>query len=346
MFSIKISHLIDELSAYQLSMEDNNTNTDSFSTLEIALPRPVRFWLLLIFVIPAIICSLIHLFYFICNRKQRHALHNHTLLILISLALVFQLIDVTWYLDFIQRGITWPQTPARCLVWWLVDLGFYNTAALILAWASIERHILVFHDRWLATNTKRFFVHYCPLISLLTYAIIYYTILIFFPPCENIFIYELPVCAAMPCHLTHPILGFWEMGVHGCLCTIIIAIANLSLIIRVLIRKRHHNQMFNWKKYRKMIIQLVSISILYLCFNLPVMSFMVANRLGLPADVAVQEQLTFFFLTYWVLLLLPIISLMSLPGWTREIKILIRRYKQHRGVVMPASVDFTLSIRQ
>jgi hypothetical protein len=329
-------------------MEVNDTVV--FENSEISWPRPLRFWLLLTFVIPSIACSLFVLYHLLFDRTLRHALHNHTVIVLLILALNCQLIDISWYLDFLQRGIVWPKTPAHCLVWWLVDLGFYNTVAIILAWASIERHILVFYDRWIATKKKRFFVHYLPLITLLIYATIYYTIVIFFPPCQQTFLYTLPVCSAAPCHLFHPILGLWEIGVHGCLCTLIIAFSNLTLIIRVIIQKRQRTQIFQWKKYHKMIFQLISISVLYLLFNLPIMILLVARQCGLPADVGVEEQLVAFFLTYWVVLLLPMVSLCSLP----ELKARITRFvyrqerRQRRAIVFPMirNVNIAAGMRQ
>ncbi len=314
-------------------MEDSDAIV--YENSEISWPRPLRFWLLLIFVIPSITCSLFVLYHLLFDQTLRRALNNHTIIVLLILALVFQLIDVPWYLDFIRRGIVWPQTPARCLVWWLVDLGFYNTASIILAWASIERHILVFHDQWVSTRKKRLFVHYLPLIILLLYATIYYTILIFFPPCENIYMYTLPVCSATPCYILHPILGLWEMGVHGCLCTMIIIFSSITLLIRVITQKRQRSRRFQWKKYRKMIFQLVSISVLYILFNLPIMILHVARRFGLPADVGVQEELVAFFLTYWVMLLLPMVSLISLPGLKNRIIKLIHRHEQYQAIVAP-----------
>jgi hypothetical protein len=212
-----------------------------------------------------------------------------------------------------------PAIPARCLIWWLVDLGFYNTTALILAWTSIERHILVFHDQWISTKQKRFFVHYLPLFLLIFYSTIYYTIMIFFPPCQHTFIYTLPVCAASPCHLLHPILGLWEMGVHGCLSTILVAFFSIALLVRVIVHKHRRNRRFRWKIYRKMIIQLLSISALYLLLNLPIMIMSVARLCGLPSNIGVQAQQITFFLTYWVMFLLPFVALCSSPGLRRKI---------------------------
>ncbi|CAF1274143.1 unnamed protein product [Rotaria magnacalcarata] len=290
----------------------------AFENSEISWPRSLRFILLLIFDIPSVVCSLFVLYHLLINRTSRHALHNHTIIILLTISLAFQLTDIPWYLDFIRRGSVWPQIPIRCLLWWLVDLGFYNTAALILAWSSIERHILVFHDQWISTRKKRFYVHYLPLIILILYSTIYYTVLIFFPPCHHKYIYVLPVCAASPCHLFHPILGLWEMGIHGCLSTIIIAAFSIALLVRVIVHKRRRNRVFQWKFYRKMIIQLLSISALYLLLNFPIMIFSVARLCGLPSDIGVEVQQITFFLTYWVMFLLPFVALSSLPGLRKK----------------------------
>ena len=295
----------------------------AFDNSEISWSRSLRFWLLLVFDVPAITSSFFVLYCLLSNPASRQALHNHTVIVLIVLALIFQLIDVSWYLDFTRRGIAFSQQPAVCLVWWFVDLGVYSTAAIILAWMSIERHILVFHDRLLSTRAKRLAFHYLPLALLLIYATIYYTLVIFNPPCDNTFVYTIPVCGASPCHLFDPILGMWEMGIHGCLMTLVIASFNIGLLIRVVVKKRRSSQTFQWRKYRKMIVQLLSVSILYLTFSLPIMIMWVARLCGLPVNVGVEEQLVTFFLTYWVMLLLPIVSLTSLPELKKKVRDLL-----------------------
>jgi hypothetical protein len=308
-----------------------DSGTVAFENSEISWPRPLRFWLLLIFDIPSIVCSLFVLYHLLFNRTSRYALHNHTIILLLTIALIFQLTDIPFYLDFIRRGIVWPQNPARCLIWWSIDLGFYNTAALILAWSSIERHILVFHDRWVLTKKRRFYVHYLPLCILILYSTTYYTFVIFFPPCQHIFVYTLPVCAASPCHLFHPVLGLWEMGVHGCLSTIVVAFFSIALLIRVILHKRRRNRVFQWRKYRKMIIQLLSISALYLLLNFPIMILSVAHLCGLPPDIGVEAQQITFFLTYWVMFLLPFVALTSLPGLRNKMYMmgLLKRQRQN-----------------
>lgn len=303
-------------------MKITTNQTIAFENTEISWPRTLRFWLLLISDIPSIICSLFVLYHLVLNRTSRLALHNHTVILLLIIALLFQLTDIPWYLHFIVKGSVSPSIPVRCLLWWLIDLGFYNTVSLLLAWTSIERHILVFHDRWISTRKRRFFVHYLPLVLLVSYSTIYYTILIFFPPCQHRFIYTLPVCAASPCHLFHPIFGLWEMGIHGCLSTILVAFFSIALLGRVVIHKRRRHRKFRWRIYRKMIIQLLSISALYLLLNLPIMILSVARFCGLPSNIGVEAQQIAFFLTYWVMFLLPFVALCSLPGLRKKFRMI------------------------
>jgi len=76
------------------------------------------------------------------------------------------------------------------LLRWFMDLGMFSLRDFLMAWASIERHILVFHDQWVSTPKKRFFIHYLPLASIVIYIFTLYIIVLFFPPCQNIYIYS------------------------------------------------------------------------------------------------------------------------------------------------------------
>ena len=284
---------------------------------EIALPRSIRFWLMLIFVVPSVIFTSLVLLYLLTDQAARKALHNHPVIILLCIALIFQLTDTVWYLEFLQRGSVKPATPIRCLLWWFVDLGLYNTASLILSWATLERHILIFHNRWIATTNRRFLLHYAPLILLLLYCFIYYIWILLDPPCEHQFIYDLPVCSETPCHLLHPFFGIWETGIHGCLSTLIIAIFSIALLCRVIHQKRRLHQVFQWRKYRKMIVQLISISMLYLVCNFPIMIISFTRICCIAPDAWVDVQHFAFLLSYWVMFLLPFVALGSIQDLTK-----------------------------
>lgn len=321
-----------------------NSNTSVlFENSEIPWPRPLRFWLLLIFEVPAVATTLFTLLFLLLNRTTRIALHNHTIIVLLSLALINQLVDVPWHLDFLRKGIVSPATPAHCLVWWFVNLGIYNTTSLVLAWMSIERHIFVFHNRWVRNHRKRFMIHSLPLILLLIYAMAYYTWVIFFPPCQHTFIYTLVICSATPCYLHHAVIGIWDTGIHGGLSTVIVACFSIGLLVRVLVKRRHQYRIVHWRKYRKMILQLLPVSIMHLIFNLPSMILWVARLCGVPGTVIADAQLINYFLSYWVMLLLPIVSITTLGDAYHAICDVFRRRKNNQITAITARTLVSVS---
>jgi len=150
---------------------NNNSNSDdsSFDNSEISLPRPIRFWLLLMFNVPSVICDFWLIIHIMMNKNRRHALYNHAIVLIIMFNLPVQLIDINFHLVFLHYGSVQPSRPIVCLIWWLNDYGFYVGGILMMAWLAIERHILVFHDQWVANKRGRFFLHYLPMIIIVIY---------------------------------------------------------------------------------------------------------------------------------------------------------------------------------
>ncbi|CAF1249071.1 unnamed protein product [Adineta ricciae] len=298
----------------------SNYNGSLYSTNEISLSRTARFWLLLLSEVPSLICSIFIIFHLLIDRQERRSLNNHPIILMNITGLFLKCTDVPFYLDFIRNGKVSPSTPIHCLIWWVGAIAFYYITCLLAAWASMERHILVFHRARLNTAKGRFLFHYFPLIIICIYSIIFYTWVIFILPCENIYDYTLPVCGAIPCYINDPIFGVWELIFHGCICTIITTVFSIGLVIRVIIEKLSRHLPIEWRKHRKMTIQMLSISSIFIFFNLPITTMAIAHLAGLPYDVGAEIQLYFFFLSYWLIFLLPFVSLNSLTNLKQKIK--------------------------
>ena len=132
---------------------------------------------------------LYHLFF---NRTLRQALHNHVIIVLLIIALMCNLIDIPAYITYLSLGYVWISTSAFCNLWWFIDIGLFDMIAMLMAFATIERHILVFRRGWVSTQTKRFLLHYLPLTILIIYDTVFYLVVIIFPPCENVYDYSQP----------------------------------------------------------------------------------------------------------------------------------------------------------
>ena len=301
---------------------DNSSNSDddSFTYSEVSLPRSARFWLMLLFNVPSVICSFYLILYIFLNRIQRYALQNHTILLTLIFGLPVQLMDINFYLTFFHYGVIQPSEPIVCLLWWFADYGIYNGGLFLMCWLAIERHILIFHDRWVSNRRGRFIFHYLPLILITAYIFLFYIIVIFFLPCENAYVYTVPVCGASPCYQSYGILGMFEFMVNTTIPIMLESIVSVGLVMRVQWQKRRLRQSTQWRKHRRMIIQLFLVSGLNVILNLPISLIPIARLCGLPSDYGVQAQLYFFFLGYFVIFLFPFASLCQFPELRKKLK--------------------------
>jgi hypothetical protein len=251
-----------------------------------------------------------------------------------------QLLDINFYLVFYRSGSVQPPKPITCLIWLLADDGFYDAGMILMTWLAIERHILIFHDGWVSNRRGRFLFHYLPLIIIIAYVVPYYTISIIFPPCENTYDFSAAVCGGSPCFLTYGVLGMWEYTVNTSVPVIVEIIVSIALILRVYWQKRRLNQSNQWRKQRRMIIQLFLVSGLNSCLNLPLYTIPIAQLCGLRSLESYDAEIVFYFLGYFVIFLFPFASLCQYPELRKKIKqkiVGVLKMQPHRTAVVPIS---------
>lgn len=312
---------------------------EEYGYAEVPIPKKTRFWILVCFNIPAFICAVFLLFNLLFKRTLSKELHNHVIILILCLTIAIQLIDVNFYILFAEFGRVWLSAPFFCNLWSFVAVGLYDLIAMLLTWAAIERHILIFHSLLLHTQKKRFIFHYLPLFIVIIYNFSAHIYLIFFPPCETFYDYTQPWCG-FPCYFSEPSLGSYDAVANYFLPISLIIIFNFALVVRFIRRKRRANLGFQWRKHRRMILQLLSISLLVLIFFVPMVSLFFAHVNGLPAEIGENAQLYLYFFNYFVVFLLPFVCLASFPD------IIKQTYKYCRSIyanslwlcLMPGSI--------
>ena len=324
-------------------MANNSSGDDTILVQTVyPIPQAVRFWSLLIFDIPAALCTLFLLFHLCFKRTLRQALNNHVVIVLLILALSLQLIDIPFYIAFLCLGHAWSQTSIFCSIWMFIDIGLFDMIVITMAYASVERHILVFHSGWLSTRKKRFFIHYLPLTIIISYGLFFYAFVIFFPPCENIFDYYQEWCS-YPCYYDDLILGTYDLVGNGIFPTLLIAASSLALLLRFINQNRRTQRRIQWHKYRKMTIQLLSISLLQIVLNLPELILLTAHLCGLAEEIGAEAEIYTYFFAYFIVLLLPYVCLISLPEVWKKLKIhpiqWFRARLQRTNIVTPFTVQ-------
>ncbi len=195
-------------------------------------------------------------------------------------------------------------------------------------WASIERHIIIFSNSIFQIRWKRLVFHYLPLSIAILYTPIFYAYVIFIYNCINTWDYEELLCTA-PCFYENKILGSMDWLLNIIIPAFSIVLANLILIIRVIYRAtgiRHNIE--RTKKNRRMTIQLLSISSVFLIFWLPIAITGLIQQFFSPTFLIDVQFNIFFYLIYFIQLLIPFICLVLLSELKKSIR---AKFRQWRG---------------
>ncbi|CAF1012483.1 unnamed protein product [Adineta steineri] len=302
----------------------------------------VKFWSLLIFLIPSILCALFISYYLLFDRTLRHALHNHVVIVLLLIGLFSEMTNYIWMLVYYQYAGIWQRSNIFCAIWGFNDWALYITYTILLAWATIERHILVFHDRWVSSRRRRLLVHYLPLVCLFLYCFVFYIVVYFIPPCANIFSQTGYICIS-PCIFNSYTFSMYELVAHQFLPFPIIVIFSIALLVRVVFQKKRTHQPVQWRKYRKMTVQMLSISLLYVVLYFPFLVVSICVLFNVSTDLLNEILPYTTFITYFIFPLYPFVCALSLSDLRNKMYQILHLRRPPRQVGIET---FTLRVRE
>jgi hypothetical protein len=243
-----------------------------------------------------------------------------------------ELTDVPFILNFYRFGTTWKLTVRFSQFWTFIDYGFYSAQAILFAWATVERHILIFNDGWVSTKKKRFFLHYLPVIIILTYCFIYYLTVVVFLSCPYMNSQSPINGVPAPCLYDQGFSVTWDLVCHQIIPTFVIEISSIALLVRVLYQNGRVRQRIQWRKQRKMAIQLLSITLLYQLLNFPWSFIEFCQLVNLPVDVEHKAFTVAYFLPYYLISCFPFVCCGTLPELQKKLNKLLFWQRQRRIV--------------
>jgi hypothetical protein len=290
-----------------------------------------KFTILILLEIPAVLISLAVLVHFVSSPAVRKKRHQHSIFVLLFVNFLQITIDIPMSLDYYHSGgVVRPAVDAYCTWWVSYDYSLYSMNATLMAWISIERHLLLFHEDLLGgDNTwKRLCLHCGPWIVCFTWGPLYYTITVVIElVCINSWDFE-PLFCGNPCYL-NTTWGGVDIFVNIFTPVLIIFIANVTLIIRVIYQQMTlvGRTRLNWRNQLIMVIQLVAISLTYLVIWLPAVIIQLVQIYFDSTFLQVQLE-TFFFLGYIGPLLVPFIGIGSIRYLSRRLKVIWLRRRQ------------------
>lgn len=301
-------------------MSTSNNNSTIESTF--FLTNTIKFWSFLIVLIPSIICSIFTLYHFLFDRTLRNTLHNHVIIVVLIIGFLGQITMYPWMLYYYRVEGAWERSFEFCLIWAFIDWMFYVFQTIVFAWGVIERHILIFHDRWMATKNKRLCFHYLPLISLTFYCIFFHIVIDFFLSCTNTLRNDYMICAHF-CIYYDPIYSVWETVAHQFIPCAIVLIFSIALLVRIVWQKFRIRHLVQWRKHRKMPVQLLAIAFVYLLFFFPYICLNFMYQCGYPKIGKANIRDFLGYLTYFQLLFLPFPCMLTLPRLSNRMKYII-----------------------
>ena len=126
------------------------------------------------------------------------------------------------------------------------------------------------------------------------------------------------------------------MLIHSVLpCTIIVTFS-LVLLIRVIKHKRQiQQQFFSWRRQRRLVRQLLSITCLYISMNMPLFIIILIQQCCDATFARTEHGLYLFYLYYFLVLLLPFVCLQSLGGLKKKCRQMNCHLIENRSRIQP-----------
>ena len=304
-----------------------------------AASNRVKFLILISLEVPAIVVSLLIFAHFLSSRTVRSDDHQHSIFVLLAINFLQLVTAMPMPIDFYHLGgIIRLEVPVYCLWWRWYEFSIYNINNFLMGWISIERHMLIFHrhlirggDTW-----TRWSLHVAPVIVCGLWAPLFYMLFIIISPmCTNIWTYDSLYCG-LPCY----VMTMWntfDVLVNLVFTIVLITVMNLALILRVVKRRANvqGRRQISWRQQRKMVLQLVTLSSIYIAAWLP-LSVTQLGQLFFDPTFLQEIAHVVYFLYYIVPLTLPIICLPSIPQLFKRMKLIT--LKCQWNVVTPAAL--------
>ncbi|CAF0900506.1 unnamed protein product [Adineta ricciae] len=312
----------------------NNSNTLSVNTTaSVANHRSVKLAILL----PCQVLSLLFSLFIFMNvvhgsYKLFRPVRNHFIAILLITGFIQVSTELSMVENYLHTGVVRPSTPSYCSFFNWFEFSLNGISLHVMFWTSIERHILIFFHASLRTPWKCLLFHYIPLLTSVAYAPSIYGYFIFIYECVNHWDYNELLCTA-PCFYENKLFGIVTWLANIIIPAFSIAAANIILIVRVTCRSADLQiNIRRIKKNRKMTIQLLGISSLFLIFWLPISVTGLIQQFFSPTFLIDVQFNVFFYLIYFIQLFLPFVCFVSLPELKSRMKQYIRRLQGRNAI--------------
>ena len=247
---------------------------DSDLFLSLAHPRhnlvsnELQFTILICLAPVAIACNLFVLYHLLMDKDLRTQLHNHVIIAILFASLEFNLIHVPFSINLFRTGSVWPRSIVACSLWRFTAYTGCNANDVLLAWAAVERHILVYHSNALHSSRNRLLLHYLPLAILVAYLFGFNAACFFTPTCFSQYDFSAVFCDAT-CLGSVVFMSTWYLVINQLLAALIAIVFSVALWIRVIRQRALMKKSVEWRRFNKLTSQVLVLTVLFIVLELP-----------------------------------------------------------------------------
>lgn len=228
-------------------MSENETSITEIVSASYTL----EFTILTVLEDPSILISLGIFAHFVSRPAARKKRHQHSVFVLLLVNFIMISTDIPMSLGYYHAGgVVRAGTHAYCTWWTFYDYSLFTVSAAIMAWISIERHLLIFHEGLLGGvgSWKQWSLHVAPWLVCPTWGPLLYLFtnvsgLVF----AQTWYFDTFFCGS-PCFMP-TVGGALEVFINVLIPVLIISIADLALIILMIYRRKNlvSRRRINWR---------------------------------------------------------------------------------------------------
>ena len=168
----------------------------------------IKYIVLFIFQIISISCYLFIFYNFATKRNRRRTIHNDSIFCLLTISFLFVVIPLSISESYLSKSYIVPGSNIFCGLWNWLQYSLDVSNLHLMAYASMERHLLIFYPAGLQGKWRRRLFHTYPLVFSIAYPTIFYFIVIFFTDCQIVYDFTQLLCT-WPCYF-----DIWPLTIY------------------------------------------------------------------------------------------------------------------------------------
>ena len=295
-----------------------NSSSSSDSTTSSLLLNRVKFSIFLTLQIPSLICSVYVFVQYLTRPNVLQSIHNHIIIVLLCSSFVFVAIPISLSEAFFFTSHVRPESNVFCGFWTWIHYSINISNLILMSFACAERHWLVFRLYAMRRQRSRILYHYVPITLCMIYPWLFYFVFIFLYPCKSAYDYNELLCL-IPCYFFTNTIANVDTFTNNWVPILAIPILSAALFIRFLFQKRRMQiEVFRWKRDRRMVIQLLSITLLYFFTWGPLQAATIYDNIFLGGNAPSFVVNYLYTFPYFIHLLYPFVVLLSNPELRRR----------------------------